>query len=231
MKATKEKSLTFSEEHDTGVYMKVDAAHGDCPETARSTTGVAIMMGGAAVDALSKRQTVVADSTMHAEIIALRTGVASLMYVLKVLAFLGICLPKPITVYEDNQSVIKFLTNPNNVSVSGRVKHFRLKLMWVKEQITDGLVKLIYVRSKDNTADVLTKLLARIEHTRHADVLLGLATDQKEDESVEFKIGELNQELEAYFAEMKDILADADIQLRDWRAAQHAWLAKVNLGQ
>ena len=48
-----------------------DADWGDCPDTARSTTGFVLMLAGAAIDWRSKLQPTVALSTVEAEAMAL----------------------------------------------------------------------------------------------------------------------------------------------------------------
>ena len=47
-----------------------------------------------------------------------------------------------------------------------RVKHIRVKYHYVREQVLSGEVKIQRVRSSDNVADILTKLLSRNDFQR-----------------------------------------------------------------
>ena len=71
-----------------------------------------------------------------------------------------------------DQSAIAFLGKPYK-AIKGRVKHFRLKTMWVAEKIVEGLTSLYYIKSKDNQADLFTKLLGKADVLRHTKVVLG----------------------------------------------------------
>jgi hypothetical protein len=57
----------------------------------------------------------------------------------------------------DNQGGIA--TARNLEGNSGRTKHIDIRQMWIKEAVEMGEVKLQYVKSEDNVADILTKAL------------------------------------------------------------------------
>ena len=177
LKGTAGDYMTYSRAFDQGVYMKVDASFGDCIDTAKSTTGVLVHMAGAVIVAVSKRQTVVASSSTHAEVNALKHGVSEFLFVLKILGFLGIVLPRPLMVFEDNQASIAIMTKLIK-SLDGLVKHFRVRLMWAREHFQNGVLKLKYIQSLRNTADVLTKALPAALFRHHANVMLGIARDE-----------------------------------------------------
>jgi len=73
-------------------------------------------------------------------------------------------LDLPITVYEDNQSVINLLkTFENNKCV----KHIELKYFFVKDEIEKGNVKFVYVKTTNQLADIFTKPLNKVLFERH----------------------------------------------------------------
>ena len=207
---TRELALTYSAENDTGLYLKVDAAFQDCPDSQKSTSGVLLMLAGAAIEWIAKRQSVVATSTMHSEVIALDSGMKVLVYALKIVGFIGLYCPNPIDVYEDNQSAIAFLCSPD-FSLKGRVKHLRLKMAWVKETIMDGLVRLVYTKSEDNTADAMTKLLDRTTMERHRGVFMGHYPDPgRQNATTEMQDIGRNIEKEVYGARVSEVVVSVE---------------------
>jgi hypothetical protein len=71
----------------------------------------------------------------------------------------------PITVHVDNVGAI-FLAN--NRTTSERTKHVDIRHHFVREFIEDGIVKIVFVRSKNNDADIFTKNLTGEGYERHA---------------------------------------------------------------
>jgi len=55
---------------------------------------------------------------------------------------------------------------------SQRVKHFAIKLAWLRQQEESGLVVYCKVHTNDNKADQLTKILPRDTLERHRDRIL-----------------------------------------------------------
>ena len=62
----------------------------------------------------------------------------------------------PVFVFNDNEAAISIMSTYSN---SGRSRHFSIKLRYVIGLITKGLIKLGYVKSDDNAADILTHSL------------------------------------------------------------------------
>ena len=68
--------------------------------------------------------------------------------------FIGITIELPIIVHVDNAGAI-FLAN--NKNISQRTKHIQTRYHFVREFIKDGVIKLKYIASKENDADIMTK--------------------------------------------------------------------------
>ena len=62
----------------------------------------------------------------------------------------------PVFVFNDNEAAISIMSTYSN---SGRSRHFSIKLRYVIGLVTKGLVKLGYVSSEENAADILTHSL------------------------------------------------------------------------
>ena len=60
-----------------------------------------------------------------------------------------------------------------NVTVSQRSKHIDVRYHFVREYVYDGFIQIIFVRTKDNDADIFTKNLSGELHDRHASKMVG----------------------------------------------------------
>ena len=76
----------------------------------------------------------------------------------------------PIVVRVDNVGAI-FMAE--NVSVSQRTKHIDVRYRFVQEFVMDGFLKIIFVRTADNDADIFTKNLIGDLHEKHRDKMVG----------------------------------------------------------
>jgi hypothetical protein len=74
----------------------------------------------------------------------------------------------PIPLFTDNQSFILF--SKNDIS-SNRTKHIDIHYHYTHEQITAGNIRLHYIPSFDNPADIVTKPLSPRKHIHLLDVL------------------------------------------------------------
>ena len=131
----------------------------------KSTSGYVFMMSGSAISWRSKKQSSVALSTAEAEYIALSSATQEAMWLRHLFSSLmkeyQRCIPT--TIYEDNQSTI--CMTKNNQS-HGRSKHVDIKYHFVREQVELETVKVIYCKSEDMTADILTKGLLSYQFKR-----------------------------------------------------------------
>jgi hypothetical protein len=129
----------------------------------RSTSGYTFSLGKGAVSWLSKRQSAVALSTMEAEYIALGTAVREVLWLRALLSELDRPQASASTIFEDNQSCLAFTKNPTNHS---RAKHIDIVHHFVRDVIDSGVIDVVYCRSEDMTADVLTKTLSKVLHQK-----------------------------------------------------------------
>ena len=66
-----------------------------------------------------------------------------------------------VTLHEDSQACIKIAENP---CLAERTKNFDVKYHWLREQIKKMDVKLSYINTHDQLADIFTKSLGFIQH-------------------------------------------------------------------
>jgi hypothetical protein len=124
----------------------------------KSITGFIVKIAGAPVVWAAKKQTLVSQSTTEAELIALSAVSKMITWIQKLLVEIGIPFDNPITVYEDNQSVIKLVESE---AVHARTKHIDTRYFYIREQIAQGCQAVKYIESKRNLADIMTKHISR----------------------------------------------------------------------
>ena len=66
-----------------------------------------------------------------------------------------------------------------NVVVSNRTKHVDVRYHFVREFVQDGFIKVIFVKSEENDADLFNKNLNGELHWKHASKLI---KEWKEDD-------------------------------------------------
>ena len=59
-----------------------------------------------------------------------------------------------------------------NQAISERTKHVDIKFHFVREFVEEGFIRIIFVKSEHNTADLFTKNLPSEQHQKHAKVLI-----------------------------------------------------------
>ena len=87
-----------------------------------------------------------------------------------ILESLGIKVKTPITVHCDNVGAI-FLSY--NAKISQRTKHIDTKYRFVGEYVEQGIVKIVFVKSENNIADIMTKNTNEFTFNKHKEKLIG----------------------------------------------------------
>ena len=82
-----------------------------------------------------------------------------------ILSFMGVEVRRPITVNCDNVGAI-FLGH--NAKASAWTKHINIRYHFIREHVIDGIVKIVFVRSEENDADIFTKNVSRATYDRHS---------------------------------------------------------------
>lgn len=123
----------------------------------RSVTGWVAKLNGDPVSWSSKKQRVVALSTCEAELYAEAAAIQEVLWLRGLMEELGLHTQTGSTVYGDNQSAIAVSEN----GVKGeRTKHVDVKYHFVTETVEQGVIKLCWVPTTQQQADIFTKALA-----------------------------------------------------------------------
>lgn len=139
-----------------------DADWAGCVVDRRSYTGYVILMSGGAVAWEAKKQPTVALSSTEAEYMALTSAIKEVKYLANLMDELGLSttfgLNTPI-LYCDNKGAICIAENQG---YSARTKHIDVRHHFIREAIEMKIIKLEYVASSENYADIFTKSLGHI---------------------------------------------------------------------
>ena len=132
-----------------------DAGHGgEDIDRARSQSGYIIYYGGGPVDWSSTLQSVIAQSSAEAEQVAAFNASRAVVYFRQLLEEFGHQFNGATTIWEDNTACIAQSKNPVNHK---RCKHILLKYQYLRDLTETGIIKLEYIVTTDQIADLFTK--------------------------------------------------------------------------
>lgn len=137
-----------------------DADHARDPETSRSVTGYAFMLGNGVVTWKSKQQSHVTLATAESEYVALCDGSKEAIWLQHLIKDFGYEQSDKIKMLCDNLSTIRWVKNPQQ---HHKTKHINKKLHFVREMYQNGEIQLEHVNGDDQLADVFTKPLSAIK--------------------------------------------------------------------
>ena len=109
---------------------------------------------------------------MHSEILAIFRGTVTSEYIADVRDETGFPQSSPSIIFTDNQPAIRFLEQTGKIQ-NRTTRHLRRRTEYIRQAITSGRIKLMYVPSHLNCADVLTKALPKESFQRHTKNLMG----------------------------------------------------------
>eukprot|EP00253_Pinus_taeda_P017502 PITA_17502 len=124
----------------------------------KRTSGGAFYMGSRLVSWFSKKQSSIALSTAEAEYVVVASCYTQLHWMMQTLKDIQITCTPPISILCDNTSAINISKNP---VMHSKTKHIPIKYHFLCEQVLEQRVKLEYVTSKEQVADIFTKPLPR----------------------------------------------------------------------
>ncbi|CAI7871550.1 unnamed protein product [Closterium sp. NIES-53] len=142
-----------------------------------STSGMGLVLGGRARVVLtghadaswrSTRSSSVLSSSCEAEIYAGAMAAQELRWLTYLLTDSGEAPRSPPVLYVDNKAILALCQEH---SLEHRTKHIALRYFLARELQQRGQLRLAYVASRANTADVFTKALQPCDHQRFCTVL------------------------------------------------------------
>jgi len=154
LNSTHGKEILFSNHGNLKVERYTDADWTCSKDDRRSTFGYFTFVEGNLVTWRSKKQPVVARSSVEAEFRDMALGVCELMLIKIVLLDLGFKQNETMSLYCDNTSAIAIAHNPVQ---HDRIKHVEIDKHFIKEKLEAGIISFPLVRSELQLVDVPTK--------------------------------------------------------------------------
>lgn len=140
----------------------------------RSTTGFVIMLCGAAITAVSRRQHCITMSSCEAELVALADLAIELLHITEVVRFLGHPIDEAVEVCTDSKAAYDLC---HRFTTSQHSRHVDRKLFKMRELRGAGTVNVRHIPGEVNPADLFTKILSKQLFDRHRKVVLNLPGD------------------------------------------------------
>jgi len=158
LQGTQNYGLWYPRDIDLTLHAYIDADWAGSVDGKKSTSGGAFFMGSKLVSWFSKKQSSIALSTAEAEYVAATSCCTQFLWMMQTLQDFQITCTPPIPILCDNKSAISI---SKNLVMHSKTKHISIKYHFLREQVLEQKVKLEYVPSKEQVADILTKPVPR----------------------------------------------------------------------
>ena len=113
---------------------------------------------------------IVALSVTEAELFAAVMCVQDMLFIMRVLLSMGLKVQLPMLLEIDNKGAKDLI---DNWSVGGRLRHVEVKQFFLRELKEQGLLKVKWLNSENNTSDIFTKNLGGPLFNQHASAICG----------------------------------------------------------
>jgi hypothetical protein len=170
------------EGQDWYIVVFCDSDYAGDKEKQISVTGFIVYLLGVPISWKSKAQRSVTLSSSEAKFVALSEAAKEIKFVVQVLLSMGIPVRIPIIVRVNNVGAI-FMAQ--NVTTSTRTKHVDVRYHFVREFVEEGFIKIIFVGTKDNDADIYTKNTSGEIHDEHTKKLMGTKEHMEENDKTD----------------------------------------------
>jgi hypothetical protein len=138
------------------MYGFCDSDHARDRVTRRSHTGIILFLNRAPVVWFYKKQNTIETSTFGAEFVALRIAVELIEAQRYKLWMMGVPIDGPCMLFCDNEAAVKNSTIPESTL---KKKHNAIACHRVREAVALGTIRIGYINTSRNLADMLTKPL------------------------------------------------------------------------
>ena len=172
LKGTREQCLKFEKsESPLKLIGFCDSDWGASVKDRRSITGYnfQLLERGPLISWKSRKQPTVALSTCEAEYISLASAVQESKFLRQICKDMNIVIDD-VVIHVDNQGAINLAKNPVNHQ---RSKHIDIKYHFIRSEIQAGNVKLEYVPTEDNVADIFTKPATKVKLEKFKSFIMG----------------------------------------------------------
>lgn len=171
IKGTLDMKLIFRRSDMNGILEgHVDSDWAGDVNDRKSLSGYVFRVYSSTVAWTTRKQTSVALSSAEAEYTALSVAVAEALWLRMLLKDLGRRMDEPIVLMEDNQACIRIAEEEKPTK---RLKHVDVRFHFVRNEIQNRVIRLMYVPTENQIADIMTKGIPRTQYQKLRS-LLGL---------------------------------------------------------
>ena len=162
LKGTVDFGLFYSKSSTFDLISYSDADFAGSKSDRKSTSGTCHMLGHSLVSWFSKKQNCVSLSTTEAEYIAASLACTQVIWMKQTLKDFGLKFENT-TILCDNTSAINLSKNP---ILHSRTKHIQIRHHFLREQVLNNIIKLEFIPTNKQLADIFTKPLKNEDFIR-----------------------------------------------------------------
>ena len=107
-------------------------------------------------------------SSTEVEYVGVSEITKEILYVIHILEFMNEEVKLPVKIHVDNVGAMFMANNAG----TRRTKHIDTRFHLVREFIQDDILKIEFVRSNENVADIFTKNVDEKTYSKHADKIM-----------------------------------------------------------
>ncbi|GKB48853.1 retrovirus-related pol polyprotein from transposon TNT 1-94 [Tanacetum coccineum] len=156
LQGTLDYGIMYKRGEDSELIGFTDGDYAGDLDDGKSTSGYAFMIGSGAISWSSRKQPIVTLSTTEAELVAATACGCQAIWLRYILEELNFSQGEPIIIFCDNNSSIKL---SRDRVLHGRSKHISVRCHFLRDRTRSQELELVYCRSEDQVADILTKAL------------------------------------------------------------------------
>lgn len=173
LKGTRHLRLILGGTNDIGLTGFTDSDWANCLDTRRSVGGYAFSLGSGVVSWACRKHKTVASSSCEVEYMSTFEAAKEAIWLRTLLGEIGFHSPQspPTTILCDNNAAITVAEDP---SLHQRMKHVDIRYHFLREQVNNNEIKLAYINTSNNLADIFTKALDTVKFEKFRKYL-GLA--------------------------------------------------------
>nr|GEW52510.1 putative RNA-directed DNA polymerase [Tanacetum cinerariifolium] len=170
IQGTKELGIFYRKGGSDQLVAYSDSDYAGDHDNRRSTSGYVCFLSGAAIAWSSKRQPIVTLSTTEAEFVAATACAYQVLWLRRMLEYIGLTQEEGTIINCDNMSTIKL---SKNSVMHNRSKHIDVKYYFLRDLVNDGRIELRYCNTLAQVADIMTKPL-KVEQFEKLRKMLGM---------------------------------------------------------
>lgn len=171
LKGTRHLRLVLGGTNGINLTGFTDSDWANCLDTRRSVGGYAFTLGSGVVSWAARKHKTVASSSCEAEYMAAFEAAKEVIWLRALLKAINFECPEATTVLCDNNAAITVAQDP---SLHQRMKHVDIRYHFLRERVNSDEIKLSYINTNNNLADIFTKALDTTKFV-HLRQYLGLS--------------------------------------------------------